>query len=128
MTSHFSFDEGNAILYVKLARLREDSVGRFVMLLVHTLAHIKAQDLDNDADPTFAAEFYKGLATLCDDLFFSRYKGGKADEINHGRCNFPRATVAINYTAEPIISGVQSRFESVSQKYIAFTESLVTFS
>lgn len=69
---------------MKLARLREDSVGRFVMLLVHTLSHIKAQDLDNDTDAKFMSEFYEGLATLCDDLFFSRYKGGKPEEVNKG--------------------------------------------
>lgn len=80
----FRFDEGNGILYVRLARLREDSVGRFVMLLVHTMSHIAACDLSDDTNPQFMSEFYKGLATLCDDLFFSRYKGGKAEEINAG--------------------------------------------
>ena len=36
----FSFDANNSILYVRTARL--DTVGEFVVVLVHTLAHIKA--------------------------------------------------------------------------------------
>lgn len=36
----FFFDANNRILYVRTARL--DTVGEFVVVLVHTLAHIKA--------------------------------------------------------------------------------------
>ena len=36
----FHFDANNRILYMRTARL--DSVGEFVTVLVHTLAHIKA--------------------------------------------------------------------------------------
>ncbi|VDI46614.1 Hypothetical predicted protein, partial [Mytilus galloprovincialis] len=68
----FHFDANNRILYVRTARL--DTVGDFIVVLVHTMAHIKAGDLRDDSNPDFLREYHRALAVVCDDLFFARYR------------------------------------------------------
>ena len=36
-----------------------DSIGEFVMIIVHSLAHIKSGDLTDDSHPLFMREFYR---------------------------------------------------------------------
>lgn len=68
----FYFDTSNQILYMRKERL--ENVGEFVLVLIHCLAHLKAQDLRNDTEPLFVKEFHRCLAVVCNDLFFSRYR------------------------------------------------------
>lgn len=68
----FHYDATNSILYVRQEKL--SSIGEFVMVLVHCLAHIKAGDLRDDSSAEFTREFHHALTALCDDLFFARYK------------------------------------------------------
>jgi hypothetical protein len=68
----FYFDSNNKILYMRKERL--ENVGEFVLVLIHCLAHLKAQDLRDDTEPSFVKEFHRGLAIVCDDLFFARYR------------------------------------------------------
>jgi hypothetical protein len=68
----FYFDSNNQILYMRKERL--ENVGEFVLVLIHCLAHMKAQDLRDDTAPSFVKEFHRGLAIVCDDLFFARYR------------------------------------------------------
>ena len=53
---------------------RLENVGEFVLVLIHCLAHLKVQDLRDDTEPSFVKEFHRGLAIVCDDLFFARYR------------------------------------------------------
>jgi len=50
---------------------RLSSSGDFGLIVVHALSHIKANanDLSNDNDPRFLAEFYKNLKILSQDLY-----------------------------------------------------------
>ncbi|KAI8480901.1 hypothetical protein Bbelb_413740, partial [Branchiostoma belcheri] len=66
----FQYDHNNRILYVRRARM--DRVGEFVLVLVHTLAHIKSGDLRDDSSPDFVQEFHRALSAVCNDLFFAR--------------------------------------------------------
>lgn len=68
----FYFDSNNRILYMRSERL--ETVGEFVLVLIHCLAHLKVEDLRDDTDPSFVKEFHRGLAIVCDDLFFARYR------------------------------------------------------
>ena len=68
----FAYDKKSRIVYIRRQRL--DNVGEFVLVLAHTLAHIKVNDLRDDTNPQFLREFYRCLAVCCDDLFFSRYR------------------------------------------------------
>lgn len=68
----FFYDANNRILYIRNERM--DNVGEFVVVIVHCLAHIAAGDLRDDSNPVFLKEFHHGLAVMCDDLFFSRYR------------------------------------------------------
>lgn len=68
----FYFDSNNQILYMRKERL--ENVGEFVLVLIHCLAHLKAQDLRDDTEPSFVKEFHRGLAIACNDLFFARYR------------------------------------------------------
>ena len=74
----FAFDKKSGILYVRRQRL--DNVGEFLLVLAHTLAHIKTNDLRDDTNPQFIREFYRCLAVCCDDLFFARYRRSQALE------------------------------------------------
>lgn len=68
----FYFDPNNRILYMRSERL--ETVGEFLLVLIHCLAHLKVQDLRDDTDPSFVKEFHRCLAIVCDDLFFARYR------------------------------------------------------
>ena len=72
----FKFESHNRILYIRLCRL--DNVGEFVVVLVHTLAHIKTDTLADDMDPQFIKEFYQSLSICCSDFFFSRHNSESA--------------------------------------------------
>ena len=72
----FRFESHNRILYIRLCRL--DNVGEFVVVLVHTLAHIKTDTLSDDMDPLFIKEFYRSLSICCSDFFFSRHNSESA--------------------------------------------------
>ncbi|XP_047609423.1 uncharacterized protein LOC125111508 isoform X5 [Phacochoerus africanus] len=45
------------------------SVGSFVLLLIHCLAHIAAKDLHQDSSPAFLRSFYKGLKAYFREAF-----------------------------------------------------------
>ncbi|XP_070129617.1 uncharacterized protein [Equus caballus] len=45
------------------------SVGSFVLLLIHCLAHIAAEDLQQDSSPAFLRSFYKGLEAYFREAF-----------------------------------------------------------
>lgn len=68
----FAYDAHNKILYMRLERL--DNVGEFILVLVHTLSHIKIGGFSDDSDPSFIREFYRALSICCSDLFLSRYR------------------------------------------------------
>ncbi|XP_030833415.1 uncharacterized protein LOC753555 [Strongylocentrotus purpuratus] len=68
----FFYQHAKKILFVRHERL--DSVGEFVMVIVHCLAHIKVNDLTDDTNPYFLREFFKGMKMICQDMFFSRAK------------------------------------------------------
>ncbi|XP_022100041.1 trichohyalin-like [Acanthaster planci] len=70
----YHFDDTNKILYVRQARL--DTVGEFVLVLVHALAHIKTGDMRDDTSAGFTREFHQALSAVCNDLFFARYRHG----------------------------------------------------
>ncbi|XP_064598475.1 uncharacterized protein LOC135464837 [Liolophura sinensis] len=66
-----------------------DSIGDFVLVIVHSLAHIKVDDLTDDANPLFLRQFYKALKVVCQDMFFSRThnKPSTASLIGTGSTN-----------------------------------------
>ncbi len=68
----FAYDSHNKIVYMRLERL--ESVGEFILVLVHTLSHIKVGRFSSDSDPCFVREFYNSLSVCCSELFFSRYR------------------------------------------------------
>lgn len=49
-----------------------ESVGDFLVVIMHCLAHIKIEDLVDDQNPLFLREFYKAFRLCCQDLFFAR--------------------------------------------------------
>ena len=53
----FFYQRAMNILFIRRERL--ESVGEFVMLIMHCLAHIKTGELKDDADPLFLRAFYK---------------------------------------------------------------------
>ena len=62
---------------MKRTRLSTDSIGQLTLLLVHTVAHITVDDIDDDSNPQFVEELYKCLAVISDDLFYARCKEEK---------------------------------------------------
>ena len=52
-----------------------EEAGEFVVILVHTLAHITVSGTRrvwDDKDADFVEAFYKGLRVACADMFFAR--------------------------------------------------------
>nr|XP_054760150.1 uncharacterized protein LOC129266333 [Lytechinus pictus] len=68
----FHYDDLNHILYVRKERL--GSVGEFMLVIIHALAHIKAGDMRDDTNVDFLREFHLALSVVCNDLFFARYR------------------------------------------------------
>lgn len=64
----FSTQHAENTLFV--ARECLASVGSFVLLLIHCLAHIAAKDLHQDSSPAFLRSFYK-VFVMCTGLFAS---------------------------------------------------------
>ena len=53
----FFYEHARKILFVRQERMQ--SVGDFIVVIMHCLAHIKVDDLMNDTNPLFLREFYK---------------------------------------------------------------------
>lgn len=53
----FFFEHARKILFIRQERMQ--SVGDFVVVIMHCLAHIKVGDLINDSNTLFLREFYK---------------------------------------------------------------------
>lgn len=51
------YENGRRIIFVR--RERMDSIGEFVVVILHTLAHIKVGDMTDDSNTLFLREFYK---------------------------------------------------------------------
>lgn len=66
----FFYQHTKKILFVRLERT--ESVGDFILVLVHCLAHIQVDHLADDTNPLFLHFFYKALKVVCRDMFFSR--------------------------------------------------------
>jgi len=65
----YYYSSGDNTLLVHTNRL--SSSGDFGLVVIHALSHIKVNpdDLSNDNDPKFLAEFYKNLRILSQDLY-----------------------------------------------------------
>ena len=59
----FFYEHLRKILFVR--RERMESVGEFILVVMHCLAHIKAGDLTDDANPLFLREFYQVSVCVC---------------------------------------------------------------
>ena len=53
----FFYEHSRKALYIRKERL--ESVGEFVLVIVHCLSHISVGDLANDGNPLFLREFYQ---------------------------------------------------------------------
>ncbi|KAM5320105.1 uncharacterized protein AAES06_019493 isoform 2-T2 [Glossophaga mutica] len=63
----FFYQSDENILFVKRECLA--SVGSFILLLIHCLAHITAEDFHQDSNPAFLRSFYKGLKAYFREAF-----------------------------------------------------------
>lgn len=63
------YEHKRKILFVRQERL--ESIGEFVMVLLHSLSHLKIDDLTDDANPMFLRQFYKvcWLSPASDDCW-----------------------------------------------------------
>lgn len=63
----FFYEHARKILFVRRERL--ESIGDFIVLIVHCVAHINTGNLTDDANPMFLQQFYKvgwlEMGTLC---------------------------------------------------------------
>lgn len=53
----FFFERSRRILFVRQERM--ESVGDFIVVVLHCMAHVKVDDLTDDNNPIFLREFYK---------------------------------------------------------------------
>eukprot|EP00758_Cryptobia_borreli_P009290 Tbor_TRINITY_DN5465_c7_g2::TRINITY_DN5465_c7_g2_i1::g.24551::m.24551 len=73
----YFYDCGQQTLYIRHTRL--NSIGEFMLVTIHAMAHIMAAKGDrdvtagwNDADPDFLSEFYGLLETCTEEMFYMR--------------------------------------------------------
>ncbi|XP_013391352.1 uncharacterized protein LOC106159584 [Lingula anatina] len=66
----FFYEHARKILFIRAERL--ESVGDFIVVILHCLAHIKVGDLADDTNPLFLRQFYKSMRAVCQDMFFAR--------------------------------------------------------
>ena len=53
----FHYEHATKILFIREERM--ETVGEFVLVVIHCLSHVKVDDLTNDYNPDFLREFYK---------------------------------------------------------------------
>ena len=63
----YFFDDMQRTLYVRSARA--ETVGEFVLTILHALAHIKAGQFESDMEANFIASFHSAARILADMLF-----------------------------------------------------------
>ncbi|KAH3750553.1 hypothetical protein DPMN_185080 [Dreissena polymorpha] len=66
------YEHARNILFVRKERI--DSIGEFVVLILHSMAHVKCGEMTDDGNAQFLRVFYKCLKVVCQDMFFSRTK------------------------------------------------------
>ena len=64
------FDAGSNTLLIRAERL--DSVGEYMLVLAHSLAHIRVGSMHSDVDPEFLSEFHMCLQVVCEDVYSQR--------------------------------------------------------
>ena len=66
----YYFDPEKMLLFIR--KERTESVGEFMIVIVHALAHVHIKDMREDTNPFFLRHFYRGLRVICTDMFFGR--------------------------------------------------------
>jgi len=66
------YEYSKNLLFVR--RERMDSIGEFVVLILHAVSHIHVGEMTDDGNAHFLRMFYKCLKVVCQDMFFSRSK------------------------------------------------------
>ena len=66
----YYYDEEKEILFVR--KERAESVGEFMIVVLHAMTHIHIGDLRDDNNPFFLRHFYRALRVVCTDMFFGR--------------------------------------------------------
>eukprot|EP00744_Colponema_vietnamica_P001004 GILI01001723.1.p1 GENE.GILI01001723.1~~GILI01001723.1.p1 ORF type:complete len:1359 (-),score=635.87 GILI01001723.1:499-4206(-) len=77
----YFYDEKARKLYIRDSRL--STIGEFIIVMFHALAHVKAAGTDgqpnwNDADPSFLTQFYGLLEVCAEEMFYMRLNPTKA--------------------------------------------------
>ena len=86
---------------------RLENVGEFVLVLIHTLSHIKAGGIYDDWDLSFVKEFYLSLSICCSQLFFSRYRASSSTAAAHSKSS---------HDSGSFLEAVFGRAETVTEK------------
>lgn len=118
----FFFDANNMILYMRRDRL--ESVGEFVLVLIHTMSHIKCENMIDDSDAMFVKEFYKSISVVCNDLFFARYKRSSA--LSSAMMAFPEETAQLEDAGKFILESVFGDAHNESDRQNVIDELLDT--
>ena len=72
------FDAPSCTLFIRIERMQ--SLGDFVLVIMHAVAHVTAHSMESDAEPAFLREFHRALRVCCEDLFFARMSYRSANE------------------------------------------------
>ncbi|XP_075460490.1 uncharacterized protein LOC142497073 isoform X2 [Ascaphus truei] len=71
-SSSFFYQSSGNNLFVSREYLQ--SVGSFILLLVHCVSHIASEDLNDDLNPFFLRIFYQAVKVCFSDGFFTRFQ------------------------------------------------------
>ncbi|GFO26753.1 cytadherence high molecular weight protein 2 [Plakobranchus ocellatus] len=113
------YEHAKKILFIR--RERMDSIGEFVMVIVHSLAHIKSGDLTDDSRPLFMRDFYKALRVVCQDMFFSRSRNTPA---SHGLIGSSPADDKTKEDTRPVLERALTGVRSMDDRTNVVSELL----
>eukprot|EP01135_Chromosphaera_perkinsii_P005913 Nk52_evm8s371 gene=Nk52_evmTU8s371 len=96
------YDENRNILFLRQSRL--ENIGELTVVLIHTAAHIRSGNMEDDSHPSFLREFYQNLKICCQDLFFARSKNSYNTEkgVNYGVNHIEHAFRKVSNPAEKL--------------------------
>jgi len=102
----YYYDEEKEILFVR--KERAESVGEFMIIVLHALTHVHIGDLRDDNNPFFLRHFYRALRVVCTDMFFGR--AGRSTSTNTAS------------TVEGGLDQIMAMTNTSSQKYNILSE------
>ena len=125
------FDMSSSTLFIRQERLQ--SIGEFVLVAIHAMAHIAAKNMVDDSDHGFQKEFHRALRACCEEMFFLRAQFKGTQQPPQALKEAIDKTDAVDDKSDAVDSYLQSRvntasardLEAIQVRIASYTEQIV---